>query len=181
MSKKAYLALALFLIVLGVASRLLPHMPNFTPVTAIALIASMYLGLRYSLGVILAVMFVTDAIIGFYSWQIMLSVYGSLIVSSLIGLYIKKHKQVATVFLGTLGSSLLFFLVTNWAVWQFGSFYPRSFAGLMESYMMAIPFLKNSLAGDFAYTAILFGAFELSLYLAKRGAAKKTVPAYQQS
>jgi len=181
MSKNASLALALFLIVLGVASRLLPHMPNFTPVTAIALTASVYLGLRYSLAVILAVMFVTDAIIGFYSWQIMLAVYGSLALSGLIGFFIQKHKQVATIFLGTLGSSLLFFLVTNWAVWQFGSLYSRSFAGLMQSYLMALPFLKNSLAGDFVYTGILFGVFELSLYLAKRGAAKKAVPAYQQS
>ena len=180
MSKNVALALALFLIVLGVASRLLPHMPNFTPVTAIALTASVYLGLRYSLAVILAVMLMTDAIIGFYSWQIMLAVYGSFALSGLIGFFIQKHKRVATVFLGTLGSSLLFFLITNWAVWQFGALYPRSFAGLTQSYLMALPFLKNSLAGDIVYTGLLFGVFELSLYLAKRGASKKAVSVYQQ-
>jgi len=180
MSKNVSLALALFLVVLGVASRLLPHMPNFTPVTAIALVASVYLGLRYSLAVILAVMFVTDAFIGFYSWQIMLAVYGSFVISALIGLLVQKRKQVATIFLGTLSSSILFFLVTNWAVWQFGSLYARSFAGLMQSYMMAIPFLKNSLAGDLIYAGLLFGVFELSLYLAKRGASKKAAPAYQE-
>ncbi len=179
MSKNVALALSLFLIVLGAVSRLLPHMANFTPVTAIALAASVYLGLRYSLAVILAVMLMTDAIIGFYSWQIMLAVYGSFALSGLLGFFIQKHKRVATVFLGTLGSSLIFFLITNWAVWQFGALYPRSFAGLTQSYLMALPFLKNSLAGDLVYTGLLFGVFELSLYLAKKGASKKAAPVYQ--
>ncbi|MDO8663683.1 MAG: hypothetical protein Q7K28_02505 [Candidatus Wildermuthbacteria bacterium] len=181
MSKNVSLGVAFFLVALGVASRLLPHTANFTPVTAIALFASAYLGLRYSLAVLLAVMFATDAIIGFYSWQIMLAVYGSFALSSLIGFYIQKHKRVATVFFGALGSSLIFFLITNWAVWQFSALYPHSFAGLMQSYLMAIPFFKNSLAGDMLYTGLLFGVFELSWYLAARGVSKKAITAYQQS
>ena len=161
MSKNVSLALALFLVVLGVASRLLPHMPNFTPVTAIALVASVYLGLRYSLAVILAVMFVTDAFIGFYSWQIMLAVYGSFVISALIGLLVQKRKQVATIFLGTLSSSILFFLVTNWAVWQFSFLYQKNLSGLFQSYMMAVPFFRNTLIGDLTFIFGFVGAIEL--------------------
>ncbi len=171
--------MAVFLVILGIASRLLPHAANFTPVTAIALFASAYLGLRYSLVIFLAVMLVADAFIGFYSWQIMLAVYGSFALSSAIGFFLQKHKRALPIFFGALGSSLLFFLITNWAVWQFGTLYSHTPAGLLESYVMALPFFKNSLAGDLFYSAVLFGVFELSRYFAARGAEKKAAARYR--
>ena len=65
---------------------------------------------------------------------------------------------------GALGASVIFFVVTNAAVWAFTPLYAHTLAGLMQSYTMAIPFFKNSLAGDLGYTAVLFGAMELFRY-----------------
>src|SRR3989344_3287674 len=178
MSKKLSLIMAGLLIILGVASRLLPHVANFTPVTAIALFASAYLGLRYSLVIFLAVMLAADAVIGFYAWQVMLAVYGSFALSSAIGFFLQNKKRAVPIFFGALSSSILFFLITNWAVWQFGALYSHSFYGLIESYTMALPFFRNSLAGDLFYSAVLFGAFELAYYLASRKADKKSVIVY---
>src|SRR5437867_1308982 len=53
---------------------------------------------------------------------------------------------------------LAFFLVTNFLSWQSKSLpYPDTFAGLLESYAMALPFYRGTLFGDVAFTGVLFG------------------------
>ena len=170
--KKSLVVLTL-LVVLGVASRLMPHIWNTTPVTAILLAASVYLGWRYSFAAMFAIMLISDAFIGFYQWQIMVAVYGSFGLACLIGFLIQKHKTAGTVLLGTVGSSVLFFLITNWAVWQFGAMYVHSWAGLMNSYTMALPFFRNSFIGDLFYTTTFFGAIETVRLIASRPHALK--------
>lgn len=166
-SKVKILVTGLF-VVFGVASRFLPHAWNFTPVTAIALFTAAYFGWRYSAVALFGLMFVSDIFLGFYHWPIMLSVYASFGFAVLVGYFLKNNRSVGTVALGTLSSSLVFFLVTNWAVWQFGTMYDHSWPGLIQSYVMALPFFKNSFAGDFFYTGLMFGSFELCLYLGRR-------------
>ncbi len=145
--------------------RLISHAANVTPVTAIALFISAYFGIRYSIPTIIGLMLISDAIIGFYSWPIMLSVYGSLVLAGLLGMYLQKNKTIGSTIVLTISSSLVFFLVTNWAVWQFGTMYVHSWQGLVESYTMAIPFFKNSLFGDLFYTGAFFGIFEAGRYM----------------
>lgn len=166
------------LIAFGVVSRFLPHAFNFTPVTAIALFVSVYFGLRYSLVTLIGIMLISDVFIGFYHWQMMIAVYGSFALSAILGTFINKQ-SVRTIAVSTLGSSLVFYAVTNWAVWQFGTMYEHSFSGLMQSYIMAIPFFKNSLAGDLVYTTVLFGVmYALSTYSVRR--SKVPAFSYQQ-
>jgi hypothetical protein len=163
MSKKELIFVTLFLIIVGVVSRLLPHPWNTTPLTAIAIFSSAYLGFRYSFVIFLTTMVVADISLGFYQWQVMLAVYGSFLLASLIGLLMRKKKTAGLVFVSAISSSVIFFLITNWAVWQFGSMYTHSFSGLLQSYYMAIPFFKNALAGDIIYSGIFFGAFEFCI------------------
>jgi hypothetical protein len=61
-----------------------------------------------------------------------------------------------------LASSVVFFVVTNFGVWVFGSRYPKTAAGLLACYVAAIPFFQNTLAGDALYTAVLFGGFAVA-------------------
>ncbi len=162
---KNSLFLSFVLVALGVLIRLLPHMPNTTPITAIVLFATTYLGLRYSIGILFTSMLIADLFIGFYNWPVMLAVYGSFALASILGLIIRKYKKFTTILGGALVSSLAFFLITNWAVWQFEAMYPSTLSGLIESYVMALPFLKNSLVGDVVYTAMFFGLFEAVNYI----------------
>ncbi len=60
---------------------------------------------------------------------------------------------------GDAGKLIDVFGVTNLAVWAAGSLYPRTLAGLIMCYSAAIPFFRNSLIGDVAYAATLFGGF----------------------
>jgi len=159
---KKYLP-AFVLITLGIAARFLPHPANFAPIGAIAIFSGLYLPRKWAIVLPLAAMFFSDLFIGFYNLPIMFSVYGSLAMMGVIGLWIRKNKKLSTVLGGTILGSVIFYLLTNGAVWAFGSLYPPTAAGLLQSYYMAIPFFRNSLLGDLFYTGVLVGAYEASL------------------
>ncbi|MDD4271198.1 MAG: hypothetical protein PHF50_00080 [Patescibacteria group bacterium] len=161
------------LITLGIAARFLPHPANFAPIGAIAIFSGLYLPKKWAVVLPLAAMFFSDLFIGFYTWPIMLSVYAGFIIMGLIGLMVRKNKKLSTVLGGTILGSMMFYLITNAAVWAFGSLYPHTIAGLMQSYYMAIPFFRNSLLGDLFYTGVLVGAYEAVLLWQTRKIAVK--------
>ena len=139
------------MIVLAVASRLLPHPPNFAPITGIALFAAVKLNKKIiAILVPLFCLFITDLILGL-SW-INLFVYAAFGMISWIGMRQKKI-SIPTV----LGSSLLFFVVSNFGVWLL--YYPLTLEGLIACFTLAIPFFGNTIAGDLVYTAVLFYSF----------------------
>lgn len=164
-----------FLIFFAIILRFLPHWPNFAPITALALFGGVYLrDKKFALVLPLAVMLVSDFFIGFYSWPVMLSVYLSFGVSGLLGLWLKKHKKIGNTIGVTLIASLQFYLITNFAVWAFGTMYPPTGAGLLQSYINALPFFRNTLAGDLFYVAAMFGVYEAVVrYLCR---FKKNIP-----
>lgn len=157
-----------FLILLAIVGRFFPHPANATPIAAVAIFSGLYLRRRLGIIVPLAAMVLSDAVIGFYSFPVMLSVYGSFTLVGVLGLWTRKHKNVLTIGAVTISSSALFFLITNFAVWQFGTMYSHTFTGLMESYAAGLPFWRNMLAGDVVYTMILVGVYETAMLVAKR-------------
>ena len=157
------------LIFLAALSRLLPHLPNFAPITALALFGGMYLDKKHTFIVPIAAMLISDYFIGFYPGMIW--VYASFIAIGFIGLLLRNHRGVVQTVGATLAGSILFFVVTNFGVWISSQVsYPHNVAGLVECYVAAIPFFRNTLLGDVVYVGAMFGLFEL---------AKKFVPALQ--
>lgn len=139
------------LIVLAVASRLLPHPPNFAPITGIALFAAAKFKNRYLAFLLpLFCLFSTDLVLGL-SW-INLFVYSAFGLISLLG-FSRKKIHLPTV----LYSSVIFFVVSNLGVWLLH--YPHNLEGLTSCFILAIPFYTNTLAGDLVYTAMLFYTF----------------------
>jgi hypothetical protein len=149
---------AVLLIIFAAFSRLIPHPANFTPIAAIALFSGVYLNKKYFLIIPAAAMLLSDIFLGFHS--MMIWVYGSFAVIALLGLWLKSHKKIGYIFGTTIVSSIIFFIITNFGVWAAG-FYEYSFNGFVECYTMAIPFFRNSAAGDLFYAAALFGIYEL--------------------
>ncbi|MCX8473742.1 MAG: hypothetical protein ORN85_08845, partial [Sediminibacterium sp.] len=84
------------------------------------------------------------------------------IIISLWGIYLFKMINLKRIVIGAIGSALIFFMVSNLGVWLNGNLYASSFSGLINCYINALPFFKNSLLGDLVYTTILFGVFELA-------------------
>ena len=155
------------LICIGILSRLLPHPANMTPVGAMALFTGAKFGMKKALIITLATMLITDVFLGFH--PVMWATYGSFILAIVIGWSIAKRQTVRNIAGAAIASSLLFFIVTNFAVWTIpGSMYPKTWAGLLDCYIMALPFFRNSLIGDMCYTAVFFGGYELATFLHTR-------------
>ncbi|RPI05944.1 MAG: hypothetical protein EHM64_04700 [Ignavibacteriae bacterium] len=162
------------LILAAALSRLLPHPDNFTPIAAIALAGGVYIDKRFSLVITMAALLISDLFIGLHNTMIF--VYGSFILIGFLGIWLKSHKKPVPILGATLFSSVLFFVITNFGVWLTGGgwFYPKTVQGLIECYTLALPFFRNTIVGDLAYTAVLFGLFEFVQY-SIRVQEKKTV------
>ncbi len=151
------------LIIIGIAVvlRLLPHPPNFAPIGAMALFGGAYLNKKYALIVPLVAMFFSDFFLGFHST--IPFVYGSFLLTGLIGLWLRHHRTIQNIIGASCISSLLFFIITNFGVWLVGNMYPKTISGLLECYIAAIPFFRNTIIGDLFYAGVFFGSYALVL------------------
>jgi hypothetical protein len=147
------------LMIIAAFTRFIPHPFNFTAIGAIALFGGANIkDKRLAFLLPLMVMFVTDLFIGFH--RIMIPVYSSFAFTVLLGILIQQKQNVKTIGAASVLSSVVFFMVTNLPFW-FGTRYPYSFTGAIESYTLSLPFLANQVAGDLFYNAVLFLAFAL--------------------
>ena len=148
------------LIIIGALSRLVPHPANVTAIGALAVFSGSKYGKIKGLFIVIGSMICGDIVLGLHS--VMWATYGSLAISVLIARHILQKQSVVRIAGVTLISSTIFYIITNFAVWVIpGSMYPKTITGLMDSYFMALPFFRNSLVGDFFYTGVLFGSWEI--------------------
>lgn len=155
------IASAVFFILIGAGFRLLPHLPNFTPIAALALFGGAYLSKKTAFVLPLTALVLSDVFIGSYEPKLMISVYGSFILCVFLGFWLKKHKNWQTVLGSSILGAVLFFLITNFAVWAFTPWYLKTFSGIIQCYLMALPFFRNTLLGDLFYAVVFFGAYQL--------------------
>ncbi|MFC1647291.1 DUF6580 family putative transport protein [Patescibacteria group bacterium] len=155
------------LIFIGVISRLIPHPPNMTTVGAMSLFTGSKYPLKKAIVVVLSTMLITDLFLGLHG--AMWATYGSFLAIVFIGKSISKKKNIAWIIGGSLVSSFLFFIVTNFAVWlPNSSIYPKTLAGLTECYIMALPFFRNTIIGNLMYSTIFFTGFEMIKSISKK-------------
>jgi len=151
--------LPICLIIVLSFSRLIPHPWNFTPVLAMGIFSGFYFkNFILSSFIVVFSMFVGDLFLGFHST--MFFTYTSLIIAVVLGLLIKKFKFTEILFYGV-ASSVCFFLVTNFGAWLTLEMYEKSFAGLLQSYILAIPFFHNTLISTLLYLILLKLLFNL--------------------
>ncbi len=154
------------IILLAVIARLLPHPANFAPIGGLALFSGSHFKKKIAIAIPLLAMFVSDLFLGFY--PALPYVYVSFVAIALIGSLIKK-KQMFPIALASLLSSSLFFLVTNCGVWLTSGMYSKSLYGLFQSYMMGLPFFRNTVAGDLFYSLSFFYGYDyLNDFLLKK-------------
>ena len=157
-----------FLIFAAAALRLVDHPANFTPIAAMAIFGGTYLDRKTAFVAPIAAMIVSDYFIGFDSLESREVIYSCFLLSGLIGLWIRDHKSVGNIIGGTLVSSILFYLITNLVFIYSPAMYTHDFAGQIQSYINALPFFRNTLAGDLFYVGILFGVYEAVGYYKNR-------------
>ena len=160
------------LVLIACFSRIVPHMPNFTPIGAIALFCSSYFRNNYYVFIIPIIsLWISDLVInniilkdyynyfvwfypGFF-WQ-----YFSFLLIGFIGIKTLKKRSFFRILGVTVSSSLLFFIITNLGVWISSTLYSKDIFGLLACYSAAIPFYSGTFFGFIFYSFFLFGTYE---------------------
>jgi len=169
---KIHFSVLIGIILLAALSRLIPHPPNFTPIAAMALFGGAYFfNKKWAFAVPLLAMALSDIGLVFimnyeFFTPMRIVIYGCFILITCIGFLLRSKVKPLNVVIGSLSASILFFIITNFAVWAVGkgNLYPMNISGLIECYIAAIPFFRNMLIGDLVYVGILFGTFEWAKY-----------------
>ena len=154
---------ATILIGLAIAFRTIIHVaPNVEYVTAASLLAGVYLGKKYAVLIPFIIMVLSDTLIGntnifIFTW----SAYVSIGLIGQMGLMGKNKIILRATGTGIL-AGLFFFAWTNFGVWALDSWgmYPRTIGGLMQAYVMGLPFLKMTLLGNLLFVPVSFGIVE---------------------
>ena len=145
MNKKQSLLIVFILI--AVCFRLIPHPPNFTPVTSLALFSGIMFQRKWlSILVPIVAMLLSDLVLGF--GMISLWVYVAFMLVTISG-WVLKQMNVKSI----LVSSMIFFIVSNLGVWILG--YPHTIEGLLMCYTLAIPFFGYSIIGDLCWGLLI--------------------------
>jgi hypothetical protein len=152
------LALVAFLIGFDVVARVIPHAPGVWPVAASALFAGRMLRVpALAVVVPVAAVVLSNWALPGDDWRIVLLVCLATAVPAFAGMLIRRWRSAVPVIAAMVSCSLIFFAVTNFAVWAFGTLYPFTWQGLADCYVAALPFLDKTVIGDLIWTAVLFG------------------------
>jgi hypothetical protein len=154
-------------------SRLMPHIPNFTPIAAMALFGGAFLSTKQQAFLFtFAALMLSDLLVNtflyndtnfmaYFAEPFVWAVYFSFAITVIMGIALRNKVTVKKVGFLSVSSSLIFWLITNFACWPNNPLYTQDFSGLINCYIAAIPFLGN-IVGDLFYNTLLFGTFLLA-------------------
>ena len=164
---------------LGVAAtRLIPHPDSFTPVGAMALFGGACFTRKWAaFAVPLAALAISDVALAIMTANLEYllyqpPVYLSFMLIVCVGMLLRNRPGLAPIIVAAIAAAVLHAVITDFAVWAFQGFYPKTWSGLMACYAAGLPFFKNMLAGNLVFCGVLFGAFAW---------AQKRFPMLQQS
>ena len=152
--------LAYLFVVLAIAVRFLPHPLAFTPVAG-ALLFFGARGPRRQLWVPFAMLALSDVVLTklvyaypfawdhFVTWAWYLAVLW-------LGTQLRENARLPRLVLAALGSSVAFFVISNFAVWAAWTMYPKTLNGLMLCYAAGLPFFRRAVEGDLLFTLVMF-------------------------
>jgi hypothetical protein len=131
-----------FLTLISILSRLVPHLPNMTTVGAMSIFSGAKLGGKKAWIITLVTLLVTDLVKGWHST--MWATYGAFLIAALIGKFVAKNGNAVKITGAVLFSGVLFFILTNFAVWLSPNYmYPKTWAGLMDCYLWLCRFSET--------------------------------------
>ena len=156
-SSRAKIAIWLALVAVGVCGRLWQPAYNVTPFAAIGLAAGSLFGISLAAASVPIVALVISNMVlpGYGSTIMTFVVYVSLACPVLFGSLVQRQGWVA-VLGGSLASSLIFFITTNFATWALSELYPHTLSGLTACYIAALPFYRWMPVGDVMWSISLF-------------------------
>ncbi len=191
MRSKGKIITVFALIFAAAASKLLPHPPNITPITAMCLLGGALIGFRFiSVLVAISGLYLSDLILnntilsiyypdntGIVWWaDYMYWTYGAFIAIVFLGQLLKTKPTVLRMVLVSILATAMFYVLTSIGTWASGLIYPRTGEGLIASFTAGIPFLRNSFLGNVFFTVVIFKSYEWI-----RSMAQSSQASYQKS
>jgi hypothetical protein len=161
------------IVILTALTRLIPHIPNLSPLGAISLFGAAYFTKKSHAFIIpIIATWLSDLLLnnivyaqyyptftwfynGFY-WQ-----YISYAIIVILGIFLFSKINLKTILVGSISASLIFYFISNFGCWVDSGLYPKTFSGLITCYLAALPFINGTLAGNVFYSFLLFGSFSL--------------------
>ena len=163
-----------FILILVALLRIIPHPFNVTPIGALGLFAGTWCDKRIAWLIPLIPLFISDAVGGFYSPLVMAFVYAGFALSAVIGRLLLARKRSLTRFGSAIFiNALIFYLVSNFPIWLI--YYPNTLAGLVECYVMGIPYFGYSLVGDTVFVVLIFGLHHLAMEFRRKNQGPATI------
>jgi len=159
--------IAIFIIFFGVTLRIFLNekigIPNFEAVTALSLLSGSFLGGIYVVVVPLLTMVFSDLYFG--NTSILFFTWSAFMIIGIFGWLLRKRKSFSPRFIGKMTgigiiASLFFYLYTNFGWWLLTNMYPKALEGLVQCYLMGLPFLRANLLGNLLFVHI-FTSFAL--------------------
>jgi hypothetical protein len=148
------------------------NVPNFSPIGAMALFGGAYFSRKWTTYFLpFVALWLSNLVLDnliykqWYpegSWGLSNgSVFLSFALIVLLGQFALRKVTRLNVLETSLISAILFFGITNFAVWQGSSLYPQNIAGLVACYTAGLyPFFVNTLLSQLLFGLLLFGGFE---------------------
>ncbi len=180
MNKKK-IFIAIFIIAFGVIFRIFLNekigIPNFESVTALSLVSGSFLGGIFAPLIPLLTIFISD--IYFTNSSVYLFTWSAFILIGILGILIKKNTKHYFSKITGLGilSVLFFYIWTNFGWWLTSGMYTLTLRGLIESYIAALPFLRNQLFSSLifvpAFSLVFFLIFDRAFLLKNLTKQKK--------
>ena len=156
---RSRLMFVLAIAVIALVVRLMPHPANFVPIGAVAILGGMLLPRRYSAWIVVVTMMLSDFIIGLH--PMIIWTWGSFALVALLSgkLLNGRRPNSARLVMSAMAGGTLFFVITNLGVWLQGGLYEKSLQGLVQCYVNALPFYRNTILGDVFFTGVFYAVF----------------------
>ena len=158
--------------------RIAPHLPNLTPLGAMFVLGGLYLGRNLAwMAAPFAGLLISDTVLNLaYDGQAIhpgrVVDYFAFLLIALVARWAAEKPMAARIAV-VIGAPVAFFLVSNLGVWAGGTMYPRTLAGLMDCYTLALPFFRGTLFGDWAFAGL--GMLVLEGLRSREGRAQAAV------
>jgi len=159
MEKNSTRPLALGLTVLAGLARMSQNL-NFAPVGALSLFAGARLRGWQAYALPIALMAITDPLLGGYSFATPF-IYASFLLNVWIGSKLRSTENPGLLGAAAIAGSIQFFVLSNFGTWLAPHGYAHTPAGLAACFTAAIPFFRGTALSDILYTAVLFGLHAL--------------------
>ena len=143
------LKILLCILIILFTSRLIPHPPNFTILIALSFYVPILFGRNHILSVVLSFA-ITDIYFGLHT--ISLFTWFSIFLIGFFSKFIKKN--ILSRILGASSGALIFFGITNFAVWFINGYDHNGLDSLIETYILGIPFLFYSILSTVIFSVI---------------------------